>query len=257
MPVDSTHYAKVESANAVARLTLDRPPVNVLDIAFLQELEIALGELAQAGDVRVLLLRAAGKLFSAGVDVADHTPDKVGQMIPLFDRVCRLLADFPCPTIAAVHGHALGGGCELVLCCDLVVMAEGARIGQPEIQLAAIAPIAALRLPYLVGYRAAAELMFTGRALPAEEARQIGLVNAVVPAAEVNEWAEQKAGAIAAMSGAVLPLLKRALRQGYGHWAAGLPELERIYLEEVMATADAHEGLAAFMAKRPAVWSHQ
>ncbi|MCP5086741.1 MAG: enoyl-CoA hydratase/isomerase family protein, partial [Rhodobacteraceae bacterium] len=167
--------------------------------------------LAQDETIRVLVLRAEGKMFSAGVDIADHTPEKVGEMIPLFDRVCQSLAEFPVPTITAVHGHALGGGCELVICCDLAVMAEGAKIGQPEIQLAAVAPIAALRLPALVGYRAAADIMFSGRLLTAAEAHQIGLVNQVVSAEVVDANVQEQAEGLAGLSRAALLLAKRAL----------------------------------------------
>ncbi len=243
--------------DGIATLTLNRPPVNVIHIPTLEQLETALAELAQNMAACVLVLRAEGKMFSAGVDVADHTPDKVGQMIPLFDRVCAALADFPTPTIAAVHGHALGGGCELVICCDLAVMAEKAKIGQPEIQLAVVAPIAALRLPTLVGYRAAADLMFSGRNLTAVEAAHMGLVNAVVPTEQVDEWVAAKAAQLAGLSRAAMVICKRALKMGDGRWADVLPEMERIYLEELMATADAAEGLAAFMEKRRPVWSHQ
>lgn len=238
-------------------MTLNRPPVNVIHIPMLAQMAAALDELAADTAVRVLILRAEGKMFSAGVDVADHTPDKVGKMIPLFNRVCRALADFPTPTITAVHGHALGGGCELVICCDLAALAEKAKIGQPEIQLAAIAPIAALRLPYLVGYRAAADLMFSGRNLTAVEALNVGLVNAALPADEVAGWAQTKAAALAGLSRAAMVVCKRALGMGYGRWADALPDMERIYLEELMVTADAEEGLAAFMEKRRPVWKHR
>ncbi len=243
--------------NGIATLTLNRLPVNVIHIPMLEQLEAELTSLAGDDAVRALILQAGGKMFSAGVDVGDHTPDKVGEMIPLFDRVCRALAEFPVPTLVAVHGHALGGGCELVICCDLAVIAERAKIGQPEIQLAAFAPIAALRLPSLIGYRAAADLMFTGRNLTAEEALQMGLVNAVAPADQVAAWAQEKAAQIAGLSRAAMLLLKKALLKGYGDWTAGLPEIEKMYLEELMQTADAHEGLTAFMEKRKPVWKHR
>ncbi|MCP5099808.1 MAG: enoyl-CoA hydratase/isomerase family protein, partial [Chloroflexi bacterium] len=158
MSSESDQFINVSVQGGIASLSLNRPPVNVLHISMLEQLAEALTQLTQDTTIRVLVLRAEGKMFSAGVDIADHTPEKVGEMIPLFDRVCQSLAEFPVPTITAVHGHALGGGCELVICCDLAVMAEGAKIGQPEIQLAAVAPIAALRLPALVGYRAAADI---------------------------------------------------------------------------------------------------
>jgi len=250
-------FVLIDIQDGVATLTLSRPPVNVIHIPTLEEMAAALDELAADTAVRVLILRAEGKMFSAGVDVADHTPEKVGDMIPLFNRVCHALADFPTPTIAAVHGHALGGGCELVICCDLAVLAERAKIGQPEIQLAAIAPIAALRLPYLIGYRAAADLMFSGRNLTAVEALNMGLVNAVLPADEAMAWAQAKAQAIAGLSRAAMTICKRALKMGYGRWADSLPEMERMYLDELMATADAAEGLAAFLEKRAPAWQHQ
>jgi cyclohexa-1,5-dienecarbonyl-CoA hydratase len=249
-------FVSIDPDSGIAALTLDRPPLNILNIAMLRLLEAEVERLASMSGVRVLVLQARGKMFSAGVDVGDHTPDKVGEMIPLFDRVCHSLAQFPRPTLAAIQGHALGGGCELVLCCDLAVMAEGAVIGQPEIQLAAIAPIAALRLPYLVGYRAAADLMFTGRTLKAGEALSFGLVNAVVPGELVEGWAMEKANQIAALSRAAMTLLKRALQLGYANWASALPEVERLYLDELMKTADAQEGLSAFIEKRKPEWKH-
>ena len=246
----------IDPESGVATLTLNRPPLNILNIAMLRQLETEIESLSTGIDVRALVLRASGKMFSAGVDVGDHTPDKVGEMIPLFDRVCRSLAEFPTPTLAAIQGHALGGGCELVLCCDLAVMAEGSVIGQPEIQLAAMAPIAALRLPYLVGFRAAADLMFTGRNLTAGEALSFGLVNAVVPGELVDGWAMEKAIQIAGLSRAAMSILKQALILGYSNWADGLPEVERLYLDELMKTADAQEGLSAFIEKRKPEWIH-
>jgi cyclohexa-1,5-dienecarbonyl-CoA hydratase len=257
MTQKKTQFITFEVQSGIATLTIDHPPVNVVHMLTLQQLENALGQLSEDENVRVLIFRAEGKLFSAGADVADHTADKVDEMIPLFDRVCRALADFPVPTIAAVQGHAFGGGCELVICCDLAVIAETAKIGQPEIQLAAIAPVAALRLPYLTGYRAAADLMFTGRNLTAQEALEAGLVNVVIPTEKVFEYAHEKAAHIAGLSRAAMTLLKRALLKGYGDWAKSAPEIERLYLDDLMNTADAHEGLAAFMEKRKPAWKHK
>ncbi len=253
----SNQFIAYEIQDGIATLTLNRPPVNVINIAMLKQMETALEALAKDATLRVLVLRAEGKLFSAGVDVADHTVDKVGEMIPLFNRVCCALADFPVPTITAVHGHALGGGCEFVICCDMAVMAEKAKIGQPEIQLAVFAPIAAMRLPYLVGYQAAADLMFTGRNLTAQEAHNIGLANAVVPLEQVNEWVESKATHLAKLSRSALILAKQALNTGYGRWSQALPEMEKLYLGDLMNTADTQEGLASFMEKRRPVWKHR
>ena len=248
-------YVSIEAKNGASFLTLQRGPLNVLDIAALTQLESALTELSRDETIRVLVLRAEGKMFSVGVDVADHTPDKVGDMIPLFDRTCRALANFPALTLAVVHGHALGGGCELVLCCDFAVMAEGAKIGQPEIQLAAIAPIAAMRLPQLVGYRNAADILFTGRALTADEALKMGLVNAVVPSEQLEKWVEGRVTHLTGLSRVALTMTKRALQLGFGAWDSRSTELEQLYLDELMRTEDAREGLTAFLEKRFGYWA--
>jgi cyclohexa-1,5-dienecarbonyl-CoA hydratase len=250
-------FVSVETKNSASFLTLKRAPLNVLDIAALTQLESALTELSRDESIRVLVLKAEGKMFSAGVDVADHTPDKVNEMIPLFDRVCRALANFPAPTIAVVHGHALGGGCELVLCCDFAVMAENAKIGQPEIQLAAIAPIAAMRLPQLVGYRNAADMLLTGRTFTSDEALKMGLVNAVVASEQLDKWVDEKVAQLISLSRIALTMTKRALQLGFGAWDSCAPELERLYLDELMKTEDAREGLNAFLEKRAAVWKHK
>lgn len=257
MTKDNDVYIEVSTRAGVGTVTLNRPPVNVINIPFLKQLGEGIEKLSEDPHVRALILRAEGKLFSAGVDVADHTDEKVGVMIPLFDKVCHQLADFPVPTIAVVHGHALGGGCELVICCDFAVMAAEAKIGQPEIQLAALAPVAALRLPYMIGYRATADMLLTGRSLSAEEALAIGLVNAVVAQDELDKWVEDKVEKLTSLSRVALVLNKRALGLGYENWARNLGDMEDLYLNELMATADAHEGLAAFMDKRPPVWKHE
>ncbi|MBI3243049.1 MAG: enoyl-CoA hydratase/isomerase family protein [Chloroflexi bacterium] len=253
-------FVEWQSSDGVGRLTLKRPPLNVVNIAMLREMDSALEAAAQDSTLRLLVLCAEKtlRMFSAGVDVADHTADKVGDMIPLFDRVCVALADFPIPTLAIVHGHALGGGCELALCCDLIIAADGANFGQPEIKLATIAPIAALRLPGLVGYRRAAEMLFIGDTVNAVEAARIGLINRAVPAGELDQVAEQYIGKLRGLSAAALRAGKRAARLGADGWAAErLPAMEKLYLEDLMSTADAGEGVASFIEKRAPVWRHK
>ena len=254
----SFEFIEWQIVDGIGHLTLNRPPLNILNIAMLHELGAALDTAAQERSLRVLVLRAAGTLrvFSAGVDVVDHTADKVGEMIPLFDRVCAALAGFPAPTLAVVHGHALGGGCEIALCCDLILAAEGANFGQPEIKLATLAPVAALVLPQLIGYRRAAEMLFTGETIEATEAARIGLINRAVPAAALDGTAHDLIAKLSGLSAPALRLCKQALRLSDDGWASRSP-IEKLYLEELMPTADAQEGLEAFMQKRAPIWKHR
>lgn len=255
MPNTYQHIT-LEIGDGVGRLTLNRPPLNILHIPMLQEMETALEAAATADDLRVLLLRAEGKLFSAGVDIADHTAEKVDEMIPLVGRVCKALADFPAPTLAVVHGHALGGGLELVICCDMAIAAEGAKLGQPEIKLATFPPIAAIRLPALVGHPLAAELTFTGRTLTGVEAEDHGLINRSAPQRELDEVAQELVDELRSLSAPALRLCKQALRLGRGGWD-NLEAIEDLYLDQLMATADVHEGLEAYSEKRPPAWQHK
>jgi cyclohexa-1,5-dienecarbonyl-CoA hydratase len=238
----------------VAELILKRPPANVMNIAMLGEMEAALKRSADDPGVKALVLRAEGKLFSGGVDVADHTPDRVGEMIPLFHRACMAIHDFPAPTVAVVQGHALGGGCELVICCDFALMAKGVRIGQPEIHLASMAPIAALRLPTLVGPRWAARIQFMGEQIEAEVAEAIGLVSQAFPADDLAQAVDDLLSTLKGLSAPVLRINKRGLLLGMKGGLAEVDAIERLYLDDLMALEDAEEGLKAFLEKRKPVW---
>ena len=254
MTDQNAQYTSYRSEDGVGSLTLNRPPANVLNIAMLEELESSLQVAAQDEAIKVMLIKAEGKIFCAGVDVADHTPERVGEMIPLFDRVCARLYQFPTPTIAAIQGHALGGGCELVICCDVAVMVEGARIGQPEIRLGAIAPVAALRLPAVVGPRWVAKLLFSGEQIEAETAQTIGLVQRAVPASEFDSVVDDETSQMTQLSGAALRIAKQSALMGETDWIGKLEEMETLYLEGLMKTEDAKEGLQAFLEKREPVW---
>jgi cyclohexa-1,5-dienecarbonyl-CoA hydratase len=161
---------------------LDRPPLNVLNLPMLAELEKTCALLSNERSLKCVVLRGAGRAFCAGVDVADHTPDRVERMLELFHGAVRRLMALPCPVVAAVNGAALGGGCELLMACDVVLARDDARIGQPEIRLGAFPPVAAAVLPRLIGRQRALDLVLTGRTLSAEEAREMGLVTRVLAA---------------------------------------------------------------------------
>jgi cyclohexa-1,5-dienecarbonyl-CoA hydratase len=251
---DDYEHLSYSLHEGVGSLILNRPPANVMNIAMLGEIHAVLEKAATDTGIKVLVLWAEGKLFSGGVDVVDHTLEKVGEMIPLFHRVCVALIEFPAPTIAVVQGHALGGGCELVICCDFAFMAEGARIGQPEIQLASMAPIAALLLPALVGPRWATRLQYTGEQIEAAKAEEIGLISQALPAEELSQAAEDLVSRLIALSAPALRINKRGLHLGLKGGLSEMDAVERLYLVELMALEDAEEGLKAFLEKRKPIW---
>jgi cyclohexa-1,5-dienecarbonyl-CoA hydratase len=250
-------HIRFDVSDGLARLTLNKPPLNVLDIAMMREINAALEGLGDDPTVKVLVFQAAegSKAFSAGVDVAEHTADMVEEMIEVFHCIFRLLDGLEVPTVAAVGGAALGGGCELALFCDMVIASEKASFGQPEIQVGVFPPVAAVALPDIVGPKKALEMMLTGDRIRAAEAERLGLVNKVVPPEELRAAVDEFAGKLAKLSGAALRLTKRAVRAGSaGSFAERLAAVEELYLGPLMATADAHEGLGAFMEKRAPVW---
>lgn len=244
----------------VAVLTVDRPPLNVLDLATLERLGDALAALEDPGPApHVLVVRGGGeRAFSAGVAVEDHTPDRIGEMLDRFHGALGRLRELPSVVVAVVRGHCLGGGMELAAACDLVLAAEGARFGQPEIKLGCYPPYAAALYPALLGAKRTFDLLATGRTLPAAEAERIGFVSRLAPDALLESALERLLEELLAHSGAVLALLKGAVRAGEeGGFEAALAESERIYLEELARTADMEEGIRAFLDKRPPSWRHR
>lgn len=247
-------FVKIASEGGVSRITLNRPPLNVLNIGMMQELAAALAAAAEE-QTGVILLDAEGRAFSAGVDVADHKPEKVEEMVAVFDRIFHILGDINKPVVAAVNGAALGGGCELVLACDLVIASEKAKFGQPEIAVGVFPPVAAYLLPRLIGYIPAMELLLGGETIDANRAYALGLVNKVVPAENFAAEVESFLTKLVDKSPVVLALTKKAVRAGLNKdFVSALQAIDRIYLDELMRTADAVEGLNAFLEKRKPVW---
>ncbi|MBI5365739.1 MAG: enoyl-CoA hydratase/isomerase family protein [Planctomycetes bacterium] len=240
-----------------ARITLAAPPLHILDLETIQDLAGALAVVERRGTVSVLILDAEGdRAFSAGVDIRDHTPDKIRPMLAGFHGVLRQLLDLSAVSVAVVRGPALGGGCELALACDLVLAAEAARFGQPEIDVGCFPPGAAVLLPRIVGRHLAAELLLTGRPVTARRAAELGLVNRVLPAAELAAAVEELAAVLAAKSPAVLRIARAALRAGgEGDLPTAFRAVESIYMEDLACCPDLAEGVAAFLEKRPPRWS--
>jgi cyclohexa-1,5-dienecarbonyl-CoA hydratase len=248
----------VEREGRTATITLNRPPLNILDIPTIERLDAALALLEEDSEVQVVVLRGAGdRAFSAGVSVQDHTPDKVGPMLATLHGAVKKLRMLPAVTVAAVQGHCLGGGMEVALACDLVLATDDARFGQPEIELGCYPPVAAALYPSLIGSGRTLELLLTGRILTCEQAEAMGLVARHVPAGELDDAIAKLVAEITSKSAAVTRLTKKAVRVGDGAFFAALDANERLYLDELCPTADMAEGLAAFLEKRRPVWKHR
>jgi cyclohexa-1,5-dienecarbonyl-CoA hydratase len=250
------HYEIIQLRleNRTAWITLARPPLNILDIPMMDALDEALARALSRCDF-VVFQGAGPKGFSAGAEIADHTPERVGKMLAAFHAVFRRLAAADCVKIAAVHGVCLGGGMELASFCDFVVATESAQFGLPEIKLGCFPPVAIVTLPALIGMHAAAQLILTGRQISAGEAQRLGLVTQVVADQELRAALDQLLDELRALSRAVLQLTRKTLWQLHaGDFAKQLEEVERVYLTVLMKTRDAQEGIRAFLEKRKPVW---
>ena len=241
----------------VATILLDSPPLNVLNLPMMREMNEVLEGLIARDDLAAIAIRARGKAFCAGVDVADHTEDKVAEMIGLFHGIFRKMASTDAITVACAQGAALGGGCELACFCDVVLASEKSKFGQPEVHVGVFPPVAASSLPAQIGVRRAVEFVALGATHRADEALRLGLVSHVYPVGEFERKADEYLGAINALSRPVVRMAKRAT-VGPSRRAAleHLDEAERIYLDELMKVEDAHEGIAAFLEKRTPRWAH-
>jgi cyclohexa-1,5-dienecarbonyl-CoA hydratase len=246
---------KVDTDSPVARIVLRHAPLNVIDIPMMQELAYVLGDVEARADISVIVLSGEGKAFSAGVDVAAHTPDKIEEMLFKFHAVIRLLVASKKVTIAAVHGHCLGGGAELAMMCDMVYTTTSAQWGFPEIKLACYPPVACTALAALVGQKHAAELVLTGRTISGTEAVEIGLATRALADEELPDAVEATVQELVKLSPAALALTKKAIYAWDSmHFDKGLARAEKLYLDELIKTSDAREGISAFMEKRNPNW---
>lgn len=257
---DGSARIEVRIDRRVATLTIDRPPLNVLDLDTLETLDETFEALADEEGLQAIVLRGGGeRAFSAGVSIEDHDPAKIDRMLGVFHRALRRLLDLDAATVAAVDGHCLGGGLELASCCDLILASSRSTFGQPEIRLGCFPPVAAVVLPHRIGVGATADLVLTGRVLGAAEAAHLRLVDRL--AGDDFEGAlERLLSELRQSSAAALACAKRALRAGDPRRRAvdeALVESERVYREELSTCEDLVEGIGAFLDKRPPRWRHR
>jgi cyclohexa-1,5-dienecarbonyl-CoA hydratase len=250
----ATKTIQVRTEGRTSWITLDRPPLNILDMGMIHELGKALYEATSTSDF--LVFEGAGeKGFSAGVEVADHTRDKVPAMLNAFHGLFRQLWRADCVTIAAVHGYCLGGGCELATFCDFVIAEESAHFGQPEIRLGCFPPVAMVMFPWLAGTRVAMDLILTGRTVSAREAQHMGLVTRVVEDGQLGAEVAALLDELRSLSPIVLRMVRRRLWREAGlDFEKLLQECEKLYLTELVRMEDMAEGIRAFMEKRAPAW---
>jgi len=249
--------ANLERKGSEATLWLNRPPLNILNIPMMGEIVRLIDHVRSDPEIRILLLRGQGRCFSAGMDVGDHLPDQVHSMFEIMHQLLRSIDELEIPTISIVHGSVLGGGLELAIMTDLTYAISGSKLGQPEINLGVFPPLAAVYFPELIGFKAANDLVLSGRSITAEEAQRMGLINDVLSAEESESEIQAITSTLLAHSKASLAITKRAIRYARRHLFDHLRHAEKIYLEELMRTEDAVEGLQAFIQKRKPEWRHR
>jgi len=249
----------VEKRNRTITLTLERPPLNVLNLALLGQLRETLDPLKNDSETDFLVLRASGeRAFSAGVDVKDHTRDKIPEMLDAVHGAIRSLLSLPQITIALVRGACLGGGCELASSCDFILASDDSFFATPEIQVGCFPPVALARFPPQIGYHRAAEMILTGRRISAQEAAAIGLINRAVAGKDLEKALQELLEEMKGKSRAVLRIALKGLREiSLKNFSANLARSEELYLKELLATEDVEEGVQAFLEKRKPRWNHR
>jgi cyclohexa-1,5-dienecarbonyl-CoA hydratase len=256
MATVSTARLNVEVNSPIARITLINPPLNVIDLPMMLELQQSLVEIESRSDISTILFQGDARAFSAGVDVKAHLPDQIHEMLTSFHAAIRAIVASRKVTIAAVRGACLGGGAELAAVCDMVYTARDASWGFPEIKLGCYPPIAAVVLAMLIGQKRAAELILTGRQFTGDEAAAMGLATRSVAADELESVVERTLAELRQLSPVALAHAKKAIYAWDAiHFDKGLARAEKIYLEELISTADAREGIIAFLDKRPPKWT--
>jgi len=240
----------------VARITLDRPPLHILDFPMMEALAAGVAKVACEPGVTAMILTSTGdKALSAGVDIKVHTPEQAPAMLQRFHEILHAIGTLPCPTVAGVRGVALGGGFELALACDMIVAEEGSSFGLPEIWLGCLPPAAAAMLPHIITPQKAYELVLTGEPITAAEAKSLGIVNILTPRGTLDAALASYVSLFTEKSVAALRLAKRALRMGEEmRTGEALTRIERLYIDELMRTEDAHEGIRAYLEKREPKW---
>jgi cyclohexa-1,5-dienecarbonyl-CoA hydratase len=251
-------YVRFRTEGPVARMTLDRPEHNLLNEPLLRELAASVELLGEMDEVKLAVLDSACKVFSGGVDIGEYTADRVFQMLDAFHAAFKAMLEVSKPVLVIVNGPAIGGGAELAAFGDLVIATPKARFAQPEITIGVFPPLASTILPHIVGPKVALELVLTGEPISAERARELGLVNRLVPESQLGQAVDEWITQITSQSGAVLTMAKRAILGGMGlSLPDGLRHSMNIFLNELYRLEDSQEGLRALVEKRKPQWKNR
>lgn len=258
----NTNYIQLTISNRVAYIILNNPPLNILTIKMMKEINDVLDLISKKtpNEVCAVVFAAApgSKMFSAGVSVEEHKDEFVYQMLQEFHGIYRNLNSINKPVIGVINGQALGGGCEFVAYCDLVIASPHAKFAQPEIKLGVFPPMASILLPKLIGVRRTTHMVLTGEIIDAQEAQNIGLINYVVPEDQLISKAEEILNILRGYSSSVLEITRQALQiSAFYKVEEIMDEVEDLYLNQLMSLEDPKEGLDAFLQKRKPEWKHK
>jgi cyclohexa-1,5-dienecarbonyl-CoA hydratase len=256
--LEEFQFVKVRLEDNVARLTLDRPEHNLLNERMLSELAAGINTLGDRSNIKLIVLDSAAKAFCGGIEIGEYTQRRVFQLLDAFHAAFSAMLDTSCPVLVVVNGPAFGGGAELAALGDLVIATPKARFAQPEIRLGVFPPLAAAILPYILGPKQALELLLTGEAISAERARELGLVNWLVQENELHAKVEEVVTRVAAQSGPVLTMAKKAILGSLGlPLREGVRNSMKVFLNELADLEDSQEGLRALVEKRPPQWKNR
>jgi cyclohexa-1,5-dienecarbonyl-CoA hydratase len=256
--IEDFHFVKVRFEGEVARITLDRPDHNLLNERMLAELASGINTLGERNEIKLMILDSAAKTFCGGIEIGEYTPRRVFQLLDAFHGAFAAMLDTSKPLLVVVNGPAYGGGAELAALGDLVIATPKARFAQPEIKLGVFPPLAAAVLPYILGPKQALELVLTGEAMSAERARELGLVNWLVPEAELEKKVDEVVSRVTAQSGPVLTMAKKAILGSLGlPLRDGVRNSMKVFLNELAELEDSQEGLRALVEKRAPKWKNR
>jgi cyclohexa-1,5-dienecarbonyl-CoA hydratase len=248
---------KLAISEGVASIWLARPKHNVFNIGMMDELNQVLESLKSDIGLKCVIIFGEGPSWCAGVDVGDHKPELVGDMIATFNRIFQLIDELTVPTIAAVQGACLGGGMEVAIACDMIVASKKAVFGQPEVKLGFFPPFAAIRLPALIGPAKTIEICTTGRTFGADEALSLGMISQSVEPDQFENAVNKLVAEIKASSPLILRLNKLAVKKHLGmDFDKALAGVSDLFLNTLMKSEDTLEGIASFYEKRKPVWKN-